>query len=466
LIELAVSGLLLFIVAADTSPVKLTRTTREEFLREFAYELRVEKRRFGLPELVAYAERFAEKRALEMEPLAFLKGYFDVGLLNEVSGSVSFSLPFVEAYLISDKLKNEPNSALRYFNPHEDDFDTYAFDLYCEQGAAPGVVSATIEYAENTIGDCAADTNVFSTKAVKPAALSSPETFIEMLKSMGTAVEKIAAEPSSDGVRLEKQRLIDARETVRRRVGDQKKQDRSCLSEERRQQFQLLDRLSRSGTLLATLIGSGAERLDGTVKVKAAKLLLTSSERFVHYWTENRLEVGYSSLRSELLSDESVNEIIEQFELFEPDREKIRASLAVFLTDQELSALSGPLATVLYRNANYAGVRALKPVLDRVAAENEIEALIRGAWYMEVEAEQGTKVIKGALRDYRGAELFRLVLANHLMWRVFWHHWQLKSRTIFVDIAKSTLRGVGLLSGKEYEKRMLAGHRADQTKIK
>lgn len=462
LIELAVSGLLSFIVAADKSAVKLSRTTREEFLRELAYEIRVEKRNFSLSELVGYVGAFAQHKALEIQPLAFLKGFVDIGLLNDASGSVTFSLPFLEAFLLSDKLKSDAGAALRYFDPRQDEFDAYAFDLYCERGADDEVVKSILLFSNEALGECDSDTNVFSAKAVKPAALSTPSALIDMLRSMGSAVGTMTSEPSSDRVRLEKQRLIDARDAVRRRVGARNKQDRSNLAPSRQAELARLDRLSRACTLLATLIGSGAERLSGPVKTKAAEVLLTCSERFLHYWTQSRLKFDFAALRADLLSDEAVDEVIEQFELFDDDREKVRQSLAVFLTDQELRALSGPLATVLHRLSAFAGVRSLKPVLDALRPKDEIENLLKGAWYMDVEATGGKKIIKTALHEYGGSPLFRFVLANHFMWRVFWHHWQLTSRNIFVDVAKSTLKPLGLLAGKEHQRKMLAGHRAQE----
>lgn len=460
LIELAVRGLLSFIVIADTSGVKLSRTTREEFLRELAYEIKVERRSLNFSSLLTYAERFAQQRALEIEPIPFLRGFFDAGLLNDVGGFVSFSLPYVEAFLLSDALKDDPEAAQRYFNPSHDDFDTYTFDLYCERGADPNVVDGVLVYARDTLSSCGSEDNVFSSRLVKPLALATSDTLVSVVRSMGTAAETMASDANSDQVRLEKQRLIDARDTVRRRVGAQKP-DRSTFSSEIRDAYERMDHLSKSSILLATMIGSGAERLSGDVKREVASVLLQCSERLLHYWTLNRMRFDFDEVRRELLTDECVDEIIEQFELFDEDRSKVKDSLAVFITDQELRALSGPLATVLYRLSNHAGVRVLKPVVERLPTSNEIEALLRASWYMDVEAESGRKSLKAALREYRGSELFRFVLANHFMWRIFWHHWQLSSRSIFVDSAKTALRPLGLVPGKSQQERMLSGHVAD-----
>lgn len=460
LIELAVAGLLSFTVASDKSTVKLTRSTREEFLRELAFEIRVQKRKLSLDELILYSRQFAKRKALEIEPMAFIQAFFDIGILNDIDGRINFSLPFVEAFLLSDKFRSDPKSALQHFDFNATEFDIYTFDLYCERGASEEVVAAALDFAFATLTECGNEENVFSKRSVNPAALSTPANMVNLVRKISNAVDKIASTPHSDQVRLEKQQLIDARQAVRQRVGDRSALDRSNLSSEKKREFERLDRLSRSTLVLATLVGSGAERLDGEVKIRSASLLMSLSERFCHYWTLNRLEIDFSSLRKELLSDESVKSIIEQFELFGDDQERVRSSLALFLMDQELTSLSTPIATVLYRLANYAGVRTLKPVIDSIRPANEIEALLRAAWYMDVEAISGRRAMKSALSNYKGSDLIRFVLANHLTWRVFWHHWQHDSKRAFVQVSKRILLGLGFVTGGGGSSRSLS-HEAD-----
>lgn len=457
LIQLAVDGLLTFVVASDTSEVVLGRTFREEFLAELAYEIKVNKRSFDKVSLVAMAEEFAQARALEVDSLSFVDGFFRFGLLNIAPGTVSFSLPFLEAYLLSQRLIGRSDDAAAYFNPESEDFDHFSFDLYCERGAAQSVIARVHSYLDTTLSQCTDDKDVFEAKEVKPRVIGAPKAIVGLAEEMAGVIDKISKRGTSEVVRAEKQRLIDARETVRTEVGGRKKERRQSLSEETRAEFDRLDRLSQSLSVVATMIGSGAERLDAKTKHSLAKKMLKVAERFLHYWTLDRMRINFADLREELLSEKSIEELIDQFDLFDDNRDEIRNSLSLFIDDQELKLLSGPLATILDRISSLAGVRSLKPIVDELGTDSQVEALIRGSWYMDVESGQGKKILKKALQNYKGSSLFRLVLTNHLMWRVFWHHWQKKSRIAFVDMAKYSLKPMGLITDERHEEKMLKG---------
>ena len=62
LIQLAVDGILSFVVANDKSEFRVSRTTREEFLTELAVDLRIEKRAISKASFVARVEAFAEQK--------------------------------------------------------------------------------------------------------------------------------------------------------------------------------------------------------------------------------------------------------------------------------------------------------------------------------------------------------------------------------------------------------------------
>lgn len=63
---------------------------------------------------------------------------------------------------------------------------------------------------------------------------------------------------------------------------------------------------------------------------------------------------------------------------------------------------------------------------------------------IEVDPEKGKESFKAALLDYKGAPLMRIVLASHLIWRVFWHHHKTTGSRHFVNSAKRALRPLGL----------------------
>jgi len=457
LIQLAVDGLLSFVVAFDESPVKLSRTTREEFLTNLAFDIRVEGRSFSRDELYLYAREFADRKALEIQPEVFLRGYFAVGLLNETSGSVSFSVSYLEAYLLSERLRANAKAASRYFDPEKVDFDQFTFDLYVERGACDEVVAAICAHAQQALTKCEDAKNVYLGREVRPKALSSPHMLLKMAQQLGQAAGRMAEPSDGVTVRSEKQRLLDTREEVRGRVASKDPSKNDDLPEKTKAEFERLDNLARASTLLATLIGSGAERLDGAVKVKVGRLVLKVLERFLHYWTVNRMTIDFGELREELKSDETVNRIIKELGLYQENESEIRQDLMLFLDDQELRLLSGPAGILLNRLSQYAGVRSLRPIFGHLKPTNGIERLFRDVWLMDVEHRDGKKALKETLQHYKGSPLLRLVVTNHLMNRIFWHHWQKESKLPFLDVARYSLAPLGLKPADEHTQNMLKG---------
>jgi nucleoside phosphorylase len=457
LIQLAVDGLLTFVVAFDESPVKLSRTTREEFLSDLAFEIRVEKRTYTKDNLYTYVREFALRKALEIQPEEFLKGYFAVGLLNDASERISFSVPFLEAYLLSERLRSDPASAARYFDPNQTEFDQFTFDLYVERGACESVVSAICAFARNTLSQCDDIENVYLAKLVKPRALSSPQMLLRLAHQLSEATVRMAESSGSKEVRDEKQQLLDTRQAVRGKVASRDPMSNHDLPQDTKEEFARLDALSLASTLLATLIGSGAERLDGNVKEEIANLVLRVLERFLHYWTVNRMEMNFEELREELKSDTTVDQLIEQLGLYSEEKESIIENLMTFLDDQELRLLSGPGGVLFSRLSQYAGVRSLRPIFVKVKPNCMIQKLFRDAWLMDVEHNDGKKALKDTLQHYKGSPQLRLIITNHLMNRIFWHHWQRESKASFVDVARYSLAPLGLKPAEDHTKKMLGG---------
>jgi nucleoside phosphorylase len=457
LIQLAVDGLLSFVVAFDESSVKLNRTTREEFLSDLAFEIRVEKRTYSKDGLYSFVCKFATQKALEIQPEEFLRGYFAFGLLNDANERISFSVPFLEAYLLSERLRSDPASAVRYFDPRQPEFDQFTFDLYVERGACEKVVKEICGFARNILTDCDATENIYLAKLVKPRALSSPQMLVSLAHQLGEATVRMAENSGSKEVRDEKQQLLDTRKAVRGKVAERDPMSNNDLPEATKAEFARLDALSRASTLLATLIGSGAERLDGDVKEQIANLVLEILERFLHYWTINRMGVNFKELREELQSDATVDQLIKDLGRYNEDKDSIIENLMIFLDDQELRFLSGPGVVLFSRLSQYAGVRSLRPILAKIKPTGMIQKLFRNAWLMDVEHNDGKKALKDTLQHYKGSPILRLIITNHLMNRIFWHHWQRESKASFVDVARYSLAPLGLKPAEDHTQKMLKG---------
>jgi nucleoside phosphorylase len=457
LIQLAVDGLLSFVVAFDESKVKLGRTTREEFLSNLAFEIRVQKRTYSKKELYIFVNQFAAKKALEIQPEEFLRGYFAVGLLNDANERISFSVPFLEAYLLSERLRSDSASAVLYFDPLQTEFDQFTFDLYVERGACEEVVSAICSFASDILKNCDETENVYSAKLVKPRALSSPQMLLDRAEQLSEATVRMAENSGSKEVRNEKQQLLNTRRAVRGRVAARDPMSNQSMPESTKAEFARLDALSRGSTLLATLIGSGAERLDGEVKERIANLVLEVLERFLHYWTINRMGVPFRELRQELQSDATVDQLIKDLGLYAEEKKSIIENMLLFLDDQELRFLAGPGLVLFSRLSQHAGVRSLRPIFAKVKPTSMIQKLFRNVWLMDVEHNDGKRALKETLQHYKGSQLLRLIITNHLMNRIFWHHWQRESKASFVDVARYSLAPLGLKPADDHAQKMLKG---------
>jgi hypothetical protein len=457
LIQLAVGGLLSFVVALDTSPVPLQRTTREEFLTDLAYEIRVKLRSFSKLNLKAYVTSFATHKALEVDADQFLEGFFKVGLLAEVDDEIIFPVQYLEAYLLAERLRTDAAAALDYFNPENETFDYFAFDLYVERGGSSDVCRRVCEFSRSALDDCSSDENVFDAKMVRPRVLENPHLLIHAAKQLNESVTTIAGPSNALEARAEKQRLVDTRQAVRGQVASRDPMKVDDAPSVRPPDFVRLDRLSRASTLLASLIGAGAERLSGDEKREIARLIVKVFERFLHHWTENRLGIDIGGLRDDLMDDDKVREIIDQFEIYVEDIDEFRDSFLVFLDDQEVRLLSGPAYSLFSKLSQQAGVRSLLPIFKDIDADNIVEKIFRDVWLMDVEHGTGKRALKESLAQYKGSPLLRLAITTHLMNRVFWHHWQRESRNDFVEVARYSLKPLGLLPSEEYQMKMING---------
>ena len=455
LIQLAVSGILTFAVLFDKSEPKVSRSFREEFLSQLVVEIKCYNHTFQKSDLIDLANKMADGRSLEINAYEFVQAFLAVGVLIEFGDKISFSVPYVEAYLLARRLGSEPAEALVYFDPETEKFDHYSFDLYAEMGASEEVIRQILDYADRSLAECDDEAHIYSQRKISPRALKSNSALMELATGLSTAAKRIADKSDDEGTRTEKQRLIDARARVQSKVGKKRDVQPEDLSPEKKEEFRRLDRLSRSTTLLATLLGSGSEKLLTEQKNEAASKLLKLFDRFSHYWTKNRTAIDFDSLREEILSDESIEQLLQDMEGLEIDRADVYNSLSVFIDDQELRAIGGPLNSVMSRLSHYAGVRSLKPVFERIAANSEIEAIGRDVLLMDIEHGVGKKKLKNSISKYRGSDFLRLIVANHLVMRVYWHHWKKESRGDFMEVADYALKPMRLVTSEQNKKRAL-----------
>lgn len=446
LIQLAVDALLSLMVAADKSSPPLSRTTRERFLRALVVEMSCGTRSVDDIALMELATDFLGRGLLPTPPIEFLTPFFEIGLLYRINSRIFFTHPYLESYLLAQALRDDPLLAQRYFRPDRKRFNFYAFDLYCEIGPASQVVEDVLVFAGNVLDEACRrypDNHPYLDNTQKFTALSSPRQLVGLTEGLMATAERMEKDDASSvEVRGEKQRLLDAKRYVRRQVKKRGADEEIPL--DMRGEFETLDGLSRALSLVATAVGAGSESIAGEDKVRLSNLVLRVGDKFSDVWTRNRLRLDFAALRNDILSDENIWVILNDLGEGEDSFAEIRADLELFVHSFELNTILEPMGRVFSRIAATAGVRVLAPVVERTTSENKVQNLLRAAWMLEADSERGRDALKVALSDYNGSALMRVVLANHLLWRAFWHHYKTAGSRHFVNSARRALRPLNL----------------------
>ena len=207
---------------------------------------------------------------------------------------MSFTLPFMEYYLLAKRLIEQPSKASSYFSLDSDEFDYPTFTLYAEMGAAPELVRKIRQRLDETIEELAgqrAAGSILLDNELFPALLQNRE---QLLESLQKSLEK-----AEDDVRLdrdqthEKQQLLDVNDELLDEAAAQ-------IAEARRAQANMagdrdLSIESRAAAIWSTaviLLGSGAERLEAQVKRKLIGRIVNISELMVDGWTRVNNTIG------------------------------------------------------------------------------------------------------------------------------------------------------------------------------
>lgn len=446
LIQLAVDGLLTLMVAADRSKPRLSRTTRERFLKWLAHE--IAKAGCGISDenLVTLANKFIKEYAFDANSSEFLVPFFYIGILYRSSGQIRFAHPYLESYLLAQALREDESFSLSYFDPKKSSFDYYTYDLYCEMGPHESVMNAVQTYATDAL-----DVANFSYRGEHIylekkdlTTIHSKNQLAGFVKGLGKTAEKLEKPDTSEDVRATKQRLLDAKHHVRTQVGTGPNRDDVNLPDEIKTEFDILDGLARALSLTATGVGSGSESMTGACKRQLAQHVLMVGAKFADIWTRNRLRVNFNEARSDTLSDEKIWKFIEEIGAPDEAYAAIKAELSMMMHGFEINYVAEPMGRVLSRISSMAGVKVLEPVVCDLGATNVIEQVILNSWLMDINPEKGKDGLKDCLSSYKGSNLLRLVLASHLLQRVFWHHYQTAGALHFVAGAKRALAPLGL----------------------
>lgn len=438
LIELAVAGYLSFVVADDDEPLALSRTTREKFLTQLAFEMNVNKRSFSPDQLVAFASEFAVRFDFKISSVRFVHAFVDKGILFFDGNRVLFTLTFMESFLLAKKLHGEPAEALKYFRLGEKRFDLRTFALYAELGISTELLDEIQSRLDAAI-DCipAAETPLLLTNDVQPLLLAKQDRVAAIQSRLQRAIEDVTNDRDAS---QEKQRLIDAAERIRKLASLRSQETVEVKEEEKRTAEQDAVEV---WFVTILLLGSGAERLEAEIKRKLVGKIIRLSSLILDDWTRESVTVDYQRLKAELREDVDLLQSLAKSES-ESDLAEAKRTIDGLVDLLEYSFVTQPFRVIVQGLSEEARDMVLAESVINTKVSGLFENLLKALWLSDLDTPIGIKKLNAALKQLPGAKLLRMTLASFLITRVYWRHWDKASRLKLLNAAKETLKGAGL----------------------
>ncbi|WP_343528651.1 hypothetical protein [Sphingomonas sp.] len=429
LVQLAVDGALSYIVASDNSSIRLSRTTRAAFLRSLVVQQKVEKRKFSESDLVNFAKSMSDDFDYGIDPLSFISGFVDNGIIHFEDDVAHITLPFIESYLLAVELFSYPEMAMRYFSQELDDnFDYLTFDLYCELGPSKSVMEKICADLLESMEPFASpgDENVLLTGELNPVMLRAPARVTALGRRVAEARQ--ALESGADD-RAEKVRILDIAERVSEDVASQ--QDDGERQDSDSEHLAPLQRLVWLWSLGAILLGSGAESLNGADRQKLSALVLTGADRAIHAWTKFIAEIDFSDIKKRIEADEGFKRKIGVKD--DDEFQQVVESLVDF---GELMGMSEPVTAIISQLMDGAKNGVIGNSLRKVDPGSKVEAIVRAMWLSGIDAREGRHDLKDAISDLPDARVLRSALTSLIIYRVKWQMADHSSKSVMLDAAE------------------------------
>lgn len=456
LIQLAVDGFLTFIVAGDKADVALSRSTRERFLRRLVVDMHVEKRTFDQPALIQRVKDFAQKHDFDIDPMAFVQGFVDQGIMHFESDRVHISLPFIESYLLAAELADDPVSAAAYFDLGDQHFDLATFDLYSEIGASANFVDSVFVALTHSTGALRLtkdDDHILLGESILPPNIRKPERAKALRNRLKNAAEAVR---SGMDASKEKQELLDLGEKIREASGRKRKKVLGRSSAGDASTDDALKRLSdmaRHWVVATVLLGSGAEHLDANTKRRLSASIVTGASRLIDEWSRMQMEVDFDAIKRELISDDILPDLPGP-----DDIDEKRRFVEAMVDLLEYAAMADPVRRVMNFMCEQARQRVLATSVANSVPTGTMEKVIHGTWLADIEPARGRGPLKAALKGLPRATFLRLTLASHYLARVYWNHWRKDDRLTLLDAAEEAIKPLEHSINKAELKRLVEKH--------
>ena len=455
LIELAVVGYLSFVVSEDSEPIiKLSRTTREKFLAELAFLMRVKGRTFTEAQLTAYAEEFSKKFDFQISPARFVTLFIEKGILHVEDGHIRFTLPFIELYLLAKRLTEFPTEAAQYFSVKAKGFDYRTFALYAELGATPKIVDDLVQRLDLSI-ERISGTNtgapIVLGNDVNPAMLRRPDRFTMIQKRLQQAEDDVVSDRDQSRA---KQRFLDTTDRIREDTGAKLFKAQTEVVEGGDEKQSILDESGAVWAVAVSLLGSGAERLDADTKRKLVSRIVKVSCSLIDMWTRAHHAIKFDDIKRAAGENEGLIGAIAKSRS-ESDISEAKKTIEFMVEFLEYAVLLQPFASIVAHLCEEARDNVLAQSIANTTVEGGVEELVRMLWLSDINVPMGRKGLLNAIKALPKGGFLRSAIAGHIMTRVYWRHWVKNDRLVLLNAAGESLVGAGLHYNKGELKRII-----------
>ena len=87
-----------------------------------------------------------------------------------------------------------------------------------------------------------------------------------------------------------------------------------------------------------------------------------------------------------------------------------------------------------------ARLRVLATSVENAEAKGEVQRMVQAAWLADVEGRRGHKKLVDAIKELPASPFIRIMIATHLLTRVYWNHWNKEDRLRLLDAAEMAIK--------------------------
>lgn len=233
--------------------------------------------------------------------------------------------------------------------------------------------------------------------------------------------------------------MLDIADRVREAASDRSGLAEDSAQADTSEDLEKFESAVRAWVIATQMLGSAAEHLRADTKEKLSAILVEMVGGLSHVWTEAYTRVDFSALRDEFTSPE-VLKSIHNGSAKEQELEETRNQILSMVDLLEFSLLAAPLRRLLSHLCERARLKVLAISVEKAQVKGDIEELVHGSWLADIDGRRGHTALMTAMKNLPASPFLRIVVATHLMTRVYWNQSNQDDRRRFLDAAEIALK--------------------------